>query len=217
MSRQRMVKPEFFDSESLAECSIAARLAFIGLWVEADDYGRLKAQPMRLKQRIFPYDRMTPAKFTALLRELEKVGCIKGYEVDGDTYIEIPNFGVYQTVNRPSKSNIPEPSEKVRKMRKTNVFSEYSVSTHAKERKKEGRDRAIEGSIPKEAAVSAAAAEESAPLPADDHCYLPACRKCGSKVEPTTRGGGFKWVCPQCGVITTEEVTTADFAEGGAA
>ena len=41
MSRQRMVKPEFFDSESLAKCSMAARLAFIGLWVEADDFGHL--------------------------------------------------------------------------------------------------------------------------------------------------------------------------------
>ena len=57
---------------------MAARLAFIGLWVEADDYGRLKAKPVRLKARIFPYDRMTPAKFTSILAELESVGCIKG-------------------------------------------------------------------------------------------------------------------------------------------
>ena len=138
MSRQRMVKPEFFDSESLAGCSMAARLAFIGLWVEADDYGRLKAKPVRLKARIFPYDRMTPAKFTSILAELESVGCIKGYEVDGEQYIEVPNFNVYQTVNRPSKSNIPEPPERVQKVRKTSLFSEHSVSTHAKERKKEG-------------------------------------------------------------------------------
>lgn len=211
MSRQRMVKPEFFDSESLAGCSITARLAFIGLWVEADDYGRLKAQPVRLKARIFPYDRMTPAKFTSLLAELERVGCIKGYEIDGERYIEVPNFNVYQTVNRPSKSNVPEPPEKVRKMRKTSLFSECSVSTHAKERKKEGRESVL-NAFPKERSASdGAAAGEPAPPAASESCYLPSCAKCGSKVDYSARGGKGKWVCPNCGPIEAEAVTEKDF------
>lgn len=108
MSRQRMVKPEFFDSESLAKCSMAARLAFIGLWVEADDFGHLKAQFGRLKARIFPFEKMSETKFISLLGELEEVGCIRGYEVEGERYIDIPHFSDYQYVKKPSKSMIPE-------------------------------------------------------------------------------------------------------------
>lgn len=111
VARQRMVKPEFFDSESLAECSIPARLAFIGLWVQSDDYGRIKAQYNRLKARIFPFDKMTVARFVGLLQELEAVGCIQGYEVDGEQYISIPNFSFYQYIKKPSGSLLPEYQE----------------------------------------------------------------------------------------------------------
>ena len=49
MPRQRMVKPDFFDSGSLAECSRSARLAFIGLWVMGDDNGNVKFSVRKLK------------------------------------------------------------------------------------------------------------------------------------------------------------------------
>ena len=82
MPRQRMVKPDFFDSGSLAECSRSARLAFIGLWVMGDDNGNVKFSVRKLKKQIFPFDDMPDADFVSLLAELERVGCIKAYEVD---------------------------------------------------------------------------------------------------------------------------------------
>lgn len=194
MARQRMVKPEFFDSASLASCSIAARLAFIGLWVEADDYGRFKAQPLRLKTCIFPYDRMGVAKFVSLLGELEAVGCIKGYEIDGEKYAYIPNFNIYQTVNRPSKSSIPEPPKSVEKVGKTTLFSECSMSTHAKERKKEGSvcvsKRNTNTNV--ESAKSAGVAESAV----DKTASAPLCADCNREAYRNQQMGA--WVCPVC-------------------
>lgn len=190
MARQRMIKPEFFDSESLGACSIPSRLAFIGLWVEADDYGRMKLQPKRLMKRIFPYDRINLSKFVSYLAELERVGCIRTYEVDGEEYIYVPNFNVYQTINRPSKSTIPEPPETDKSSIHT-LLNEHSMSTHTKERKKERSSRASKSSTTKEEASSGAVAGEPAPLSA-----IPSCPSC--KVAAKYKGGD-RWVCPECG------------------
>ena len=113
MARQRMVRPDFFDSESLSECQPIARLAFIGLWVISDDYGNQKAQTKRMKRSIFPYDDdISEDDFKAILCELESVGCIRGYEIEEERYINIPNFSTYQTIRKPSATNIPAPPKK---------------------------------------------------------------------------------------------------------
>lgn len=197
MARQRMVKPEFFMSESLGSVSVAARLAFIGLLVNADDYGNLKAQASRLRTSIFPYDDMDDAGFKALLAELEAVGCIKGYEDGGSLYITAPNFSIYQTVNRPSKSTVPEPPEYVRSGAPTELLrewsqgrlSERSVSTHAKEVKKEDTPVASFAPVTADGAALAGATP-------------PACPECGKPMEPTMRRDGKSYVkayrCAEC-------------------
>lgn len=124
-----MIKPEFFGSDSLAECSVPARLAFIGLMVCADDSGNLKLSPRRLCHFVYGNGEYDEDEFMAMLAELEAVDCIRLYQADGVPYVSITNFGVYQTINRPSKSTIPAATCK----RSTGVLSEYkpdSVSTH---------------------------------------------------------------------------------------
>lgn len=108
MARQRMVKPEFFDSESLAECCWGARLAFIGLMVYADDQGNLKLSLGRLRSHIFD-DECTDDEFAVMLAQLEDVDCIRIYTDGRKAYVNIRNFGTYQTINHPSKTNIPKP------------------------------------------------------------------------------------------------------------
>lgn len=129
MPRQRMIKVEFFDSETLAQCSHTARLLFIGLWVMGDDYGNIKAQLRKINLQVFPYDDLDDAQIAQALCELEKAGCIKGYEVDGEHYINIPNFDVYQNVRKPSKSTIPEPPKDTQKVASTALVQTwYSTS-----------------------------------------------------------------------------------------
>lgn len=103
-----MVKPEFFDSDSLAECCWGARLAFVGLMIYADDQGNLKLSLGRLRSHIFD-DECSDEEFAAMLAQLESVDCIRVYAADGKAYINIPKFDTYQTINHPSKTAIPKP------------------------------------------------------------------------------------------------------------
>lgn len=216
MARQRMVKPEFFDSESLGACTIAARLAFIGLWVTGDDYGNQKAQASRLKLKIFPYDTMTDDEFIGLLVELEETGCIKGYVIDGVRYITVPNFDTYQTVRKPTKSGIPKPPENVVNQRRTTVLKEWKAGVKLDEydtstplvrhqydtsnakRKKEGKKEVVvlQQQLPKEIASIDADADKAASLSAIR------CPKCGSAMTKTgqRRPGtdNFIWRCSEC-------------------
>lgn len=212
-----MVKPDFFDSESMGLCSYAARIAFIGLWVMGDDYGNQKAQIYRLRRRIFPCDAMTDDEFMAILCELEEVGCIKGYEVDGERYINVPNFGVYQSVRKPSKTNIPEPPKQTANARRTTVIHKWRTSsapvahhggtnapvthecaTSDPERKKEGRKEVVLQQL-----LSSCGEEHGADAvetaPRSSH----ACPECGEAMEPTssraTGTGERIWRCPGCG------------------
>lgn len=216
MPRQRMVKPEFFDSESLGLCSVGARLLFVGLWVMGDDYGNQKAQLTKLQLRIFPYDEMEPDHFVDLLCELEAVGCIKGYEVAGERYINVPNFGSYQTVRKPSKTNVPEPPEGVKKALVTSVMNKWRTSTAPvppddgstppvthhdatsdPERKKEGSNFSLREKIANERGGKAVAAAASAapPLPEGWVQTGILCPRCKSHEIKKPNGD---LVCPKC-------------------
>ena len=111
--RNRIVRTEFFSSESLAECSVSARLLFIGLWVIADDRGQLRVKYRQIAHQVFPHDNMSPDALRALLAELETTGCINAHESDDGLVIVIPNFLTYQKINRPSKPVIERVGQRV--------------------------------------------------------------------------------------------------------
>jgi hypothetical protein len=71
-----MIRPEFFDDEKLSECSVNARLLFIALWVNSDDYGVVKGSPLWLKSQAYPYDDFTIENVKEWLAQLEKIKCI---------------------------------------------------------------------------------------------------------------------------------------------
>ena len=125
MARDRNIKKEFFWSESLAECSHSARLAFIRLWQDCNDYGVAKFEPRKLRTSAFPFDDMTVSEYLGLLCELEEVGCIRLFVGDGVVYLDVPNFNVYQTISHPSKTNLPNYDSKSTPV----VLHEYSMST----------------------------------------------------------------------------------------
>lgn len=81
--RARNIKPGFYTNEQLAECSMAARLLFPGLWMIADREGRLEYRPKRIKAEVFPYD---DVDVSALVGELAREGLVVEYEVGGAAY-----------------------------------------------------------------------------------------------------------------------------------
>ena len=106
MARIRTIKPEFWSDEKVVECSVNARLLFIGLWNFADDAGRQEDAPKQIKMKIFPGDDITAAEIEGMLRELSGNGLVIRYVVDGKRFIQIKGWR-HQVINKPQKSKIP--------------------------------------------------------------------------------------------------------------
>ena len=112
MARIRTVKPDFFDSGTLAKISRNARLTFVGLFTLADDEGRLRDLPKKIAGELFPYDDdVTAAQITTWLDELASVGSLVRYSVRGDKFMAIPSWRNHQKIDHPTASRIPAPPE----------------------------------------------------------------------------------------------------------
>lgn len=110
MSRIRSIHPGLFTDEAFVVLSPMARIFFMGLWTECDDWGSFEWSPLKLKMRLLPADSVDAA---VLLAEIEAERGILRYEVNGKTYGAVRNFCQYQ---RPKKPNSVHPqTEEVRK------------------------------------------------------------------------------------------------------
>lgn len=101
MARIRSIKPDFFTSEQVAECSPSARLLFVGMWCFCDDNGVHPASPARLKMEVFPGDDFTKADIAAMVQELVKHGLVGEYEVNGDRFWLVTGWK-HQKIDKPS-------------------------------------------------------------------------------------------------------------------
>ena len=104
-----MIKPEFWDDEKLAKVPRDARLLFAGLWTYSDDYGVVKGNPVWLKSKIFPYDKIEAALFHGWLERLTQEGFISPFESNKEKYFYIRKFSFHQVINRPSQQRNPSP------------------------------------------------------------------------------------------------------------
>lgn len=136
MARIRTIKPEFWTHARVTECSVSARLLFIGLWNFADDHGRMKDEPKTIKMQVYPGDNLSAGDIDQMLGELSEHKLIIRYVIDGQRYIQIDGWH-HQVINRANKSRIPPAP-----------LTDDSVSTHGaitaqtlpeKEKEKEGK------------------------------------------------------------------------------
>lgn len=108
MPRKRMIHPETFWSDDFAALSVPARLAFIGLWCHVDDDGRAKDSPAGICAAVFGMDAdFTPTRVADLLDEIETVGSLCRYEVDGYRFLHIPSWEKWQRIAHPADPRIP--------------------------------------------------------------------------------------------------------------
>jgi len=89
MARIRTVKPEFWTSGQVMDLSIPARLLFIGMWNFCDDAGIHPASEKRLKAEVFPADDISLADVRGMIAELNSVGLLTEYEIDGESYWQV--------------------------------------------------------------------------------------------------------------------------------
>jgi hypothetical protein len=104
MARIRSIKPEFWVSEQVAECSPSARLTFVGMWTFSDDNGVHPAKPKTLKAELYPMDDISAGQVAEWVAELIAVGLVaefKGPE-DGDLYWHITGWARHQKIDKPS-------------------------------------------------------------------------------------------------------------------
>lgn len=102
MARIRSIKPEFFTSEQVVECSPSARLLFVGMWVFADDGGVHPASVKRLKMEVFPGDSFSDQDVRALVDELMNANLIVEYEAEGQRYWWVPSWDKHQKIDKPT-------------------------------------------------------------------------------------------------------------------
>jgi len=108
MARMRMVKPEFWTSEQIADMSPIARLLFIGLWNFCDDGGIHPAKLKRLKMEVFPGDDFTLEQMQGWIDEIIKAELIFEYEAESQSYWSVTGWK-HQKIDKPTIKH-PQPN-----------------------------------------------------------------------------------------------------------
>lgn len=106
MPRIRTIKPKFWDDVKIGRLSRDARLLYIGLWTFADDLGVVIADPIWLKSKIFPYDKLQIQQIEAWIQMLEKTGFICHVTVESESFIYLPTFSRHQKIDRPNLEEV---------------------------------------------------------------------------------------------------------------
>jgi hypothetical protein len=109
--RARNIKPGYFKNEILGKADPINGHVYQGLWCLADREGRLEDRPDRIHVEINPY--RPGASTVQALDWLGANGFLVRYEVDGQKYIELPQFKPHQHPHvKESASKIPPPPKK---------------------------------------------------------------------------------------------------------
>jgi hypothetical protein len=112
MPRIRSIKPDLWNDEALGGCSPLAILLFFGLITQADDEGRLRAHPARIKSAVLPFrEDVTIKAVGAALEELHAAGVAVLYSIGGERYAALPAWKRHQRIDRPTKSDLPAPPD----------------------------------------------------------------------------------------------------------
>jgi len=147
MSRIRTIKPEFWTSTQVVECSPCARLLFVGIWNFSDDGGIHPACISRLKMEIFPSDAFTKDQMQIMVNELLSQKLIHQYEVNGEMFWQISGWH-HQKIDQPT-FKFPWPDGKIpNSPNKRRMFAEQTPNVRRADGERspqEGKGRESKG------------------------------------------------------------------------
>lgn len=106
MARIRTIKPEFWTSEQVMNCSPMARLLFIGIWNFCDDAGNHVASAKTIKANVYPGDDITSTDVQRLLDELSSNSLIVFYSHENKQYLHVTGWH-HQKVDKPTYKHPP--------------------------------------------------------------------------------------------------------------
>lgn len=100
--RKRMIDPHIWEDPSFNRLSKPARLLFIGMFSQADDYGYIRADAGSLKRLIFGFDDVTTDEIRNWLGEIKKFTNIHLFLVKGEEYAHFLKWSSFQIL-RPDR------------------------------------------------------------------------------------------------------------------
>jgi len=112
MAEGRMLKKRISKSRKFAAlANDRARLLYVMMLPHLDVAGRLEATPDILRAEVVPLLHWTERTIQRALNDLDRVGLIQLYAVNGEQYLQFTMFEKYQRLNpdREAKSEIPVP------------------------------------------------------------------------------------------------------------
>jgi hypothetical protein len=125
----RYIRESAIESEAINSLSWEAEVFLRRLFNRVDDFGRHSASTQLLRATLFPLqlDRVSEKKTEAILSELESVGLLAIYQVDGKKYLQLAKW----EQGRAKTSKHPSPSSEVCKRLQTYVYNGEQVPTNA--------------------------------------------------------------------------------------
>ena len=109
MARKRMIDPNIWESEDFSCLNSLEKLVFIGLFSLADDEGYGKANPVLIRNSLFPYnDNVRTADIEKSLCSIAAHMSVVFYEIEGKQYYCLTHWIDWQKVPKPKASIIPK-------------------------------------------------------------------------------------------------------------
>ena len=108
MLRKRIISPELFASEKVAQLPHVSVVTFIGVWCYLDDYGRGVNNPALVKADVYPLrPKYTERKVAADLALFIRLGLLHRYVVNGYDLIHSPSWQEHQRISHAKASKLP--------------------------------------------------------------------------------------------------------------
>ena len=107
MARDRTLPTDFWTWEAVIDCSMTARLLFLGLWNFADDHGVQPLRPRTIRMQVFPGDAIDENAVRALIDELVARGLVRIFTVEGQDYLSVIHWEQVQRVGRRARHRYP--------------------------------------------------------------------------------------------------------------
>jgi hypothetical protein len=96
MAQARMLNKAIILSKKINAVSEGAENLYYRLLVNADDFGRFRAEPEVIRGQVYTLRPIGVLKIGQRLQELAEIGLIQLYKVDGEVYLEITKFEEHQ-------------------------------------------------------------------------------------------------------------------------
>lgn len=137
MARMRTIKPEFWSSPQVVDCSRDARLLFIGLWNFCDDAGVIPLNLRAIKMRIFPGDDLDSTSIRRYIDELSSSDLLHLYEFEGQEYVQVTGWH-HQKIDRPT-FRYPTPKNR-RSIAERSTTPRRVLDDHSPPERREGEE-----------------------------------------------------------------------------